>query len=229
VGTTSIRLGQNAGQTGQGTNAVALGEQAGNNSQGANAVAVGYLAGQTGQCANSIVISAQGSALNAGTTGACYISPIRNVTQTNVLGYDTTNKEITYYTPGANVSNNQFLLTTGASSGELLASGCSITITAGTWFVQAQLTVSNLATNDSCLCYIYNGTTASAVSNSRGTPGVSTTTSYVQIVSALTVITVAGSTIIYPAATRNGASQLQTPTTNACNGPNQTITAIRIA
>jgi hypothetical protein len=222
-------LGKNAGQTGQGTNAVALGEQAGNNSQGANAVAIGYLAGQTGQRANSIVVNAQGTALNAGTTGACYVAPIRNVTQTNVLGYDTVNKEITYYTPGTNVSNNQLLLTTGAGSGELLASGCSITITAGTWFVQAQLTVINLATNDSCLCYIYNGTTTSAVSNSRGTPGVSLTTSYVQIVSALTVITVSGSTVLYPAATRNGVSQLQTPTANVCGGPNQTITAIRIA
>ena len=175
------------------------------------------------------MINAQGTALNAGKNGACYVAPIRNVTQTNVLGYDTVNKEITYYTPGTNVTNNQILETTGAASGELLASGCNITITAGTWFVQAQLTVVNLATDDSCLCYIYNGTSASAVSNSRGTPGVSETTTYVQIVSALTVITVAGSTVLYPAATRNGSSQLRTPTASVCGGPNQTITAIKIA
>jgi hypothetical protein len=89
-------LGKNAGQTGQGTNAVALGEQAGNNSQGANAVAIGYLAGQTGQRANSIVVNAQGTVLNAGTTGACYVAPIRNASDSYFLFYNPTSKEITY-------------------------------------------------------------------------------------------------------------------------------------
>jgi hypothetical protein len=98
VGTTSIRLGRNAGQTGQSTNAVALGEQAGNNSQGANAVAIGYLAGQTGQREKSIVINAQGTALNTGATGTCFVAPIRNPNQSyeNFLNYDTTTKEVVY-------------------------------------------------------------------------------------------------------------------------------------
>ncbi|NBO53199.1 MAG: hypothetical protein EBU84_01100, partial [Actinobacteria bacterium] len=109
VGTTSIRLGRNAGQTGQGANAVALGEQAGNNSQGANAVAVGYLAGQTGQRANSIVINAQGTALNTGSTGTCFVAPIRNPNQSydNFLNYDATTKEAVY---------NYFMLPVGTTS-----------------------------------------------------------------------------------------------------------------
>ena len=163
------------------------------------------------------------------TQSAFYVNPIRNVTQTNVLGYDITNKEITYYTPGANVSNNATTLITGALSGDIIATTCPITITAGTWFVQAQLTVINITVQDSALCYIYNGTTSSAVTGSRGACNTSYTTSYTQLTSNLTIITVSGSTILYPAATRNGASTLQVPTANVCGGPNQTITAIRIA
>ena len=110
VGTTSIRLGRNAGQTGQGANAVAIGEQTGNNSQGANAVAVGYLAGQTGQRANSIVINAQGTALNTGATGTCFVAPIRNPNQSydNFLNYDATTKEVVY---------NYFMMPVGTTLG----------------------------------------------------------------------------------------------------------------
>jgi hypothetical protein len=110
VGTTNIRLGQNAGQTGQGTNAVALGQEAGNNSQGANAVAIGYLAGQTGQRANSIVVNAQGTALNTGSTGSCFVAPIRNpnTSYDNFLNYDATTKEVVY---------NYFMLPVGGTTG----------------------------------------------------------------------------------------------------------------
>ena len=110
VGSSKITLGQNAGQTGQGTNAIALGQEAGQTNQGNNAVAIGYLAGQTGQHANSIVINASGSALNTGTTGTCFVAPIRNpnISYDNFLNYDATTKEVVY---------NYFMLPVGGTTG----------------------------------------------------------------------------------------------------------------
>ena len=130
---------------------------------------------------------------------------------------------------GATQSNNANTLLTGALGADLIATSCPITITAGTWMVQASVCVFNTTTQDSALCYIWNGTTASAVANSRGACGVSLTTAYAQLVSNLTVLTVAVSTTLYPAATRNGVSTLQFPTSNNCGGPNAVITAVRIA
>jgi hypothetical protein len=60
-------------------------------------VAIGRYAGLTGQHNNSIVINATGSALNSGTSNATYLAPIRNVTQSEVMGYDTSSKELTYF------------------------------------------------------------------------------------------------------------------------------------
>ena len=93
----------------------------------------------------------------------------------------------------------------------------------------AQVCVFNTSTQDSALCYIYNGTTSSAVTNSRGACGISSTTAYYQLCSAPTIITVASNTILYPAATRNGVSTLQFPTSNACGGPNAVITALKVS
>ena len=95
--------------------------------------------------------------------------------------------------------------------------------------VQAQLTVTNSQTQDSALCYIYNVTSAAAVANSRGVCDTSFTTSYTELVSNLTIVVVAANTILCPAATRNGVSALTCPTLNICNGPNQVITAVKIA
>jgi hypothetical protein len=100
VGSTNITLGRNAGQTGtgQGLNAIAIGQEAGQTGQGQNAIAIGYRAGNTGQRANSIVINASGSALNTGTTGTCFVAPIRNpnTNYNNFLNYDETTKEVVY-------------------------------------------------------------------------------------------------------------------------------------
>jgi hypothetical protein len=111
VGSTNITLGQNAGQTGQGNNAVALGQEAGQTNQGDNAVAIGYRAGNTGQRANSIVINASGSALNTGTTGTCFVAPIRNPNTTsydNFLNYDASSNEVVY---------NYFMMPVGGTTG----------------------------------------------------------------------------------------------------------------
>ena len=49
----------------------------------------------TNQAANSIILNANGSFLNAGTTGF-FVDPIRNVSNANTLLYNTSTKEITY-------------------------------------------------------------------------------------------------------------------------------------
>ena len=110
----SVAMGYYAGQTGQGYAAVAMGQYAGYNNQGTNAIAIGQNAGYFSQgqysiaigasagCtySNSILLNASGNTLNAGTTGACYINPIRSVTGSTAgaLGYDTTTNEVIYYT-----------------------------------------------------------------------------------------------------------------------------------
>ena len=112
VGSTNITLGRNAGQTGagQGLNAIAIGQEAGQTGQGQNAIAIGYRAGNTGQRANSIVINASGSALNTGTTGTCFVAPIRNpnTSYDNFLNYDASSNEVVY---------NYFMLPVGGTTG----------------------------------------------------------------------------------------------------------------
>ena len=92
----SIAIGYNAGNSTQ-NGGIAIGTNAGFVNQGNSSIALGYAAGQTNQPNNSIVINATGSILNGSTANAFYVNPIRNVTQTTVLGYDLTNNEITYY------------------------------------------------------------------------------------------------------------------------------------
>jgi hypothetical protein len=45
----------------------------------------------------------------------------------------------------------------------------------------------------------------------------------------LTIVVLGASATLCPAATRNGVSSLTSPNTNVCGGPNQVITAVRIA
>jgi len=94
----AVALGGFAGYNGQQSNAIAMGYYAGFSGQSTNAVAIGSYAGASNQPQNSIVINASGVTLNGTNANSCYIAPIRNVTQTNVIGYDTTNKELTYFT-----------------------------------------------------------------------------------------------------------------------------------
>jgi hypothetical protein len=102
-GENSVAIGYLAGLEGQGANSVAIGNGAGKEAQGANAIAIGNQAGNASQVANSICISATGTAVNP-TNAGLYITPIRNVTQTAALGYDATNKEITYFNQNAAVT-----------------------------------------------------------------------------------------------------------------------------
>lgn len=98
-GSNAIAIGTNSGAQSQGSNGIAIGNQAAQNGQGTNAVAIGTLSGQTNQHASSIILNASGSALNSDGTSRFYVNPIRNATNTNMLGYNATTKEVTYYTP----------------------------------------------------------------------------------------------------------------------------------
>jgi hypothetical protein len=92
----SIALGYQAGQIDQGISAIAIGKDAGNNGQGEYAIAIGYAAGFTGQAPNSIVLNASGNELDAGVSGF-YVAPINPSTESHyVLQYDEANSRITY-------------------------------------------------------------------------------------------------------------------------------------
>jgi hypothetical protein len=79
-----------------GSSNIKLGCGSGEINQGSNAIAIGYKAGQSNQSSNSIVINASGNTLDCSNSGL-YLSPIRNITNSNVLSYDINSKEITYY------------------------------------------------------------------------------------------------------------------------------------
>lgn len=96
-GTVAIAIGSGAGGTQQGTQAIAIGLLAGSQQQGANSIAIGANAGAPTQTVNSIALNASGANLPANNSGF-YVNPIRNITGTNVLVYDTTTSEITYTT-----------------------------------------------------------------------------------------------------------------------------------
>jgi hypothetical protein len=130
-GASSVAVGTNSGNR-QGTYATAIGPLAGSVSQGNYAVAIGTEAGRTSQHANSIVINANSSQLNSATAGAFYVSSIRNVTQANLLAYDTTLKEISYFSlsnftttnlVATNISTGTFIASTGITTAALLNTG----------------------------------------------------------------------------------------------------------
>jgi hypothetical protein len=98
-GNSAVAIGSGAGQSAQGQTAVAIGLNAGQSNQGQAAVAIGQGAGTTNQASNSIVINASGSTLNASTTGL-FAAPLRNLSTSQGLYYNTTTKEITYDTAG---------------------------------------------------------------------------------------------------------------------------------
>jgi hypothetical protein len=100
-GAESIAVGIYAGSDNQGISSVAIGSGAGRNTQGAQSIAIGLNAGVNSQAANSIILNASGTVLDSDvgvTDPALYVAPVRSdITQTKVLGYNTTTKEVTYF------------------------------------------------------------------------------------------------------------------------------------
>lgn len=128
---------------------------------------------------------------------------------------------------GTSLSNATSIAQTGTYSGTILVSNCSITLTTGTWLVQAQISVFNIYVTDTALCFIYDGTLGTPVVGSNGSVNTTFTNYSVQMVSSMSLISVATTKVVYPAGNRNGSSQLalcQSPLS-----PNATIFAVRIA
>ena len=111
----SISIGAASGNFNQSTNSIAIGLYSGYTAQGENCIAIGNQAGMTSQPNNSIVLSASGNALSGNTQSAFFVDPIRNATNgSNVLCYDTANKEISY---ASNLSlSNPLTVTQGSAT-----------------------------------------------------------------------------------------------------------------
>ena len=92
----SIAIGLNAGAVSQEVNCIAIGTSAGQTNQGSGSIAIGFNAGSN-QASNSLVLNASGTVVTGATGSSTYIAPIRNITQTNVIGYNTTTSEVTYF------------------------------------------------------------------------------------------------------------------------------------
>ena len=96
-----IKIGTNAGLTGQGSNSIAIGTSA----------------GLTNQHNNSIIINASGTVLNSGITNSFYVNPIRAKSDpSNNLAYDPTTKEIIYMSPNAIIPSATTIVTTPLQS-----------------------------------------------------------------------------------------------------------------
>jgi hypothetical protein len=94
-----------------GIGAVAIGNLAGDSKQGSDAIALGRYAGRNNQASNSIVINATGSDLDNTTSSSFVVKPIRNVTGSNILTYNSTSGEITH-TTSVNINKLTFPDTT---------------------------------------------------------------------------------------------------------------------
>lgn len=128
-------IGSHSGNNAQSTLATALGHYAGNDTQGESAIAIGAFAGLTNQAANSIIINATGVALQNTTADSFVVKPIRNNTESNILGYNNTSGEITYQAiPTGNFTFSSSNIDTDDSS--------PITITPGV-VMQSDLTIQN--------------------------------------------------------------------------------------
>jgi hypothetical protein len=128
-GFSAVALGRWAGKTNQGQKAVAIGRLAGGynsqnayavaighhagagqtSGQGTNAIAIGAHAGEYSQVANSIVIQATATSdatgINPSESGL-YIDPIRQVTGTQYLTYNSDTKEVVYNTSTVQISGD---------------------------------------------------------------------------------------------------------------------------
>jgi len=115
----AVAIGNSAGKIGQGNDAIAIGVNCALNSQGASAIAIGKNAGTTTSSANSIILNATGSELNSNGTSRFFVKPIRSLTNTNKLLYNSGTGEITYQADsggGATSIVDSSVVSTNASS-----------------------------------------------------------------------------------------------------------------
>ena len=120
--------------------------------------------------------------------------------------------------------------TDGASNANVIYTAASITLTSGTWLVQATLGLFNLTTTDSSQAALYNQTAASIIANSHGPVGFTSTTWYANFVTPQTLISVSSNTQVCPIGIRNGVSRLRVGASAATGLVNSggSITAFKI-
>lgn len=119
---------------------------------------------------------------------------------------------------------------TGALGTDIIYTPASITLTPGTWQLQAAATITSTDVTDSVSCSIHNTTTSAEVANARGLTALATVGGAPQnCLSRPVVVTVAVSTTFSPRAVRNGASTPRVITASATLGPAAYITATRLA
>lgn len=114
----------------------------------------------------------------------------------------------------------------GSLSGNVIYEEATITLTPGSWLVEAHASLLNLTTADGCGVGIYNRTAAAEVSSSRGPAALHDTTVRAAVASGRVLLTVTVNTDVCPYAVRNGASTLRVSSTAGC--PAGKITAIRL-
>ena len=115
---------------------------------------------------------------------------------------------------------------TGSFGSNIIYTNASITLTPGTWLVQSQLCLYNTTTADNAACSIYNRTTSTEVSSSRG-PSFFTSTAVAGAGSSIqTRMIVTSNTQVCPFGSRNGGSTIQA--VSYSGAPAGTITAIRL-
>lgn len=117
---------------------------------------------------------------------------------------------------------------TGAASSNFAYTPATITLTPGSWIVQGHLSLTNTVTSDDSLCSLYNVTTSSEVPNSRGADGLTSTTVFTALSSAMTLMTVVSNTQVCPFGVRNGGSTLRARTQTNMGNSAGVITAFKI-
>lgn len=116
---------------------------------------------------------------------------------------------------------------TGPLGGGVAATAATVTVTPGTWLIQAGVAVSNATTLDLVRCAITD--LSAQIGSSLGTGSLTSTTAgeAVGVVSKLAVYTATANKALYPAAYPNGASTAKI--VGGGSGPSAWITATRIA
>ncbi|MEY3745080.1 MAG: hypothetical protein RLZ48_758 [Actinomycetota bacterium] len=98
---------------------------------------------------------------------------------------------------------------TGGANADFTYSAAEITLTPGTWLVQAGASLTNTATSDSASVSLWNQTAGSEVSNSTGVQSTTTTTFISGILSRVVSVTVTSNTAYRVRCKRNGASTIR--------------------
>jgi hypothetical protein len=100
-GPNSVAIGPFAGNVDQSGYAVAIGFEAALSGQGSYAIAIGANSGTNNQSPNTIILNATGNNLDSyGNTGGLYIKPIQQKQNDQILLYDVSFGEITYFSSG---------------------------------------------------------------------------------------------------------------------------------